>query len=225
MPLILATQVRAGMIVNFENELCRVISVEHQTPGNLPARVQVKMKRLKDGINRENRFGSSDKVDKASLEQHMLEYLYEDGRPSGLHEQRDLRAARGQQGHPRRRHGLPEPNMQVEIEFYEGQPMGVTLPPSVVLEIVETEPVMKNANATGSYKPAKLDNGITVGVPPYMEAGAKDPGEHGGPHLHGAGEVIALAFARLAYQGFMVWADAAGSWPLRISPDELPTAR
>ena len=79
MPIILATQVRAGMIVNFENELCRVISVEHQTPGNLPARVQVKMKRLKDGINRENRFGSSDKVEKASLEQHMLEFLYEDG--------------------------------------------------------------------------------------------------------------------------------------------------
>ena len=63
--------------------------------------------------------------------------------------------------------------MQVEIEFYEGQPMGATLPPSVVLEIVETDPVMKNANATGSYKPAKLSNGITVGVPPYMEAPSK----------------------------------------------------
>ncbi|HEX9081139.1 MAG TPA: elongation factor P, partial [Holophagaceae bacterium] len=66
-----------------------------------------------------------------------------------------------------------EPNMQVEIEFYEGQPLSATLPASVVLEILETEPVMKNANATGSYKPAKLANGITVGVPPYIESGEK----------------------------------------------------
>ena len=79
MPFINATQVRAGMIINFENELCRVIFVEHQTPGNLPARIVTKMKRLKDGINRENRFGSSEKIDKASLEQHTMEYLYEDG--------------------------------------------------------------------------------------------------------------------------------------------------
>ena len=157
MPLILATQVRAGMIVNFENELCRVISTEHQTPGNLPARVQVKMKRLKDGINRE----------------HMLEYLYEDGGTlvfmnNETYEQ--LEVSKEILGEDM---VFLEPNMQVEIEFYEGQPMGATLPPSVVLEIVETDPVMKNANATGSYKPAKLDNGITVGVPPYMEAGQK----------------------------------------------------
>jgi len=173
MPLILATQVRAGMIVNFENELCRVISTEHQTPGNLPARVQVKMKRLKDGINRENRFGSSDKVEKAALEQHVLEFLYEDGdnlifMNNETYEQLDVsKEILGDDM------VFLEPNMQVEIEFYEGQAMGATLPPSVVLEILETDPVMKNANATGSYKPAKLDNGITVGVPPYMEAGQK----------------------------------------------------
>ena len=79
MPFINATQVRVGMIINFEGELCRVTYVEHQTPGNLPARIQTKMKRIKDGINRENRFGSSDKIEKASLEQHEMEFLYEDG--------------------------------------------------------------------------------------------------------------------------------------------------
>jgi elongation factor P len=66
-----------------------------------------------------------------------------------------------------------QPNMEVEVEFYEGTPLNITLPPSVVLQIVETEPVMKNANATGSYKPAKLENGITVGVPPYIESGER----------------------------------------------------
>lgn len=173
MPFINATQVRAGMIVNFENELCRVISVEHQTPGNLPARVVVKMKRLKDGINRENRFGSADKVDKAALEQHMLEFLYEDGdnlvfMNNETYEQTELhKDVLGDDL------CFLQANMQVEIEFYEGNPLSATLPASVVLEVIETDPVMKNANATGSYKPAKLSNGITVGIPPYMEAGER----------------------------------------------------
>ena len=168
-----ATQVRAGMIVNFENELCRVVSVEHQTPGNLPARVVVKMKRLKDGINRENRFGSADKVDKASLEQHTLEFLYEDGdhlvfMNNETYEQIEVnREVLGDDI------VFLEPNMNVTLEFYEGKPLSAEMPESVVLEIVETDPVMKNANATGSYKPAKLANGITVGVPPYMETGEK----------------------------------------------------
>jgi elongation factor P len=173
MPYINATQVRAGMIINFEGELCRVISVEHQTPGNLPARIVTKMKRLKDGLNRENRFGSSDKIDKASLEQHQMEFLYEDGGNIVLmnnetYEQLEI---------PKDFMGddavFLQPNMQVEVEFYEGSPLSITLPPSVVLEILETEPVMKNANATGSYKPAKMDNGITVAVPPYMESGER----------------------------------------------------
>lgn len=173
MPYINATQVRVGMIINFENELCRVVSVEHQTPGNLPARIVTKMKRLKDGLNRENRFGSSDKIDKATLEQHEMEYLYEDGNNlvfmnNETYEQIEL--AKEILGED-----LPflQPNMQVEVEFYEGTPLSITLPPSVVLEILETDPVMKNANATGSYKPAKLENGIIVGVPPYMESGEK----------------------------------------------------
>jgi len=173
MPFINATQVRAGMIINFEGELCRVTSVEHQTPGNLPARVVTKMKRLKDGINRENRFGSSDKIDKVSLEQHQMEFLYEDG---------DMLVFMNQETYEQIELAKEilgddlvflHPNMQVEVEFHEGTPLSVALPHSVVLEILDTEPVMKNANATGSYKPAKLENGITVNVPPYIESGEK----------------------------------------------------
>lgn len=170
---ILATQLRAGMIINYEGELCRVISVEHQTPGNLPARVVTKMKRLKDGINRENRFGSSDKIERASLEQHMLEYLYEDGdnlvfMNNETYEQTELnKEILGDDI------VFLQPNMELEIEFNDGTPLSATLPASVVLEILETEPVMKNANATGSYKPAKMENGVVVQVPPYMESGQK----------------------------------------------------
>lgn len=173
MPFINATQVRVGMIINFEGELCRVTYVEHQTPGNLPARIQTRMKRIKDGINRENRFGSSDKIDKASLEQHVMEFLYEDGDHMVLmnnenYEQLELPIEILGDDHV-----FLQPNMQVEVEFHDGTPISVALPESVVLEILETDPVMKNANATGSYKPAKMGNGIVVGVPPYMEAGEK----------------------------------------------------
>jgi elongation factor P len=171
--MINAVNLRVGMIVNFENELCRVTYVEHQTPGNLPARIHSKMKRLTDGINRENRFRSDESVDKVSLEQHMMEFLYESGDTlhfmnNETYEQIEL---------PRDFMGdaadFLQPNMQVEVEFHEEKPLSVTLPPSVVLQIVETEPNMKNANATGSYKPAKLENGHTVGVPPYIETGEK----------------------------------------------------
>jgi elongation factor P len=161
------------MIIVFEGELCRVVSVEHQTPGNLPARVVTKMKRLKDGINRENRFGSSDKIERASLEQQVLEYLYEDGDNLVLmnnenYEQMEIsKEAIGDDI------VFLQPNMQVEVEFHDGSPLSVALPDSVVLEILETEPVIKNANATGSYKPAKLENGITVGIPPYIESGER----------------------------------------------------
>ncbi len=173
MAFINANQLRAGMIVNFENELCRVISVEHQTPGNLPARVQTKMKRLKDGINRENRFGSQEKVDRAALEQHVMEFLYEDcGHLVFMNNEtyEQLEVNKDVLGNDL---DFLTPNMQVELEFYENQPISALLPPSVVLEILDTDPVMKNANATGSYKPAKMENGIIVAVPPYMESGEK----------------------------------------------------
>ena len=173
MPFINANQLRGGMIVNFENELCRVISVEHQTPGNLPARVVTKMKRLKDGLNRENRFGSQEKVDRASLEQHKMEFLYEDGdhlvfMNNETYEQMEVsKEVLGDDL------VFLAPNMEVELEFHGDQPLSATVPANVVLEIVETSPVMKNANATGSYKPAKLENGISVNVPPYIETGEK----------------------------------------------------
>jgi len=158
------------MIINFEKELCRVISIEHQTPGNLPARVVVKMKRLKDGINRENRFGSQDKVERANLEQHKMEFLYADGdnlvfMNNETYEQTEVhKDIMGEDLN------LLESNMVVELE---GVPLSVNLPSTLISEIIETEPVMKNANATGSYKPAKCKNGLTVGVPPYIQTGEK----------------------------------------------------
>ena len=170
---IIATQLRVGMIIKFEGELCRVVSVEHQTPGNLPARVVTKMKRLKDGINRENRFGSADKVEKASLEQHTLSFLYEDGNNLVLMNNETYEQIEVSKELVGDDYVFLQPNMDVSVEFYEGAPLSMSPPDNVVLEIIETEPVMKNANATGSYKPAKLENGITVGVPPYIESGER----------------------------------------------------
>jgi elongation factor P len=173
MPFINATQLRGGMIVNFEDELCRVISVEHQTPGNLPARIVTKMKRLKDGINRENRFGSSEKVYKVNLEQKKMEFLYEASDQFVLMDTESYEQVELPKSFLGDNAAFLQPNMQVEVEFHDSNPLNITLPSSVVLEVAETEPIMKNANATGSYKPAKLENGVTVGVPPYIGVGDK----------------------------------------------------
>lgn len=131
------------------------------------------MKRLKDGINRENRFGSQDKVERANLEQHKMEFLYADGdnlvfMNNETYEQTEVhKDIMGEDLN------LLESNMVVELEFNEGVPLSVNLPSTLISEIIETEPVMKNANATGSYKPAKCKNGLTVGVPPYIQTGKK----------------------------------------------------
>ena len=173
MPFINATQLRGGMVVNFENELCRVISVEHQTPGNLPARIVTKMKRLKDGVNRENRFGSSEKVDKVNLEQKKMEFLYKDGSQFVFMDNETYEQVELPEDFLGDDAVFLQPNMQLEVEFHDSNPLNVKLPSSVVLEVAATEPIIKNANATGSYKPAVLQNGVTVGVPPYIGVGDK----------------------------------------------------
>ena len=167
------TDLKVGTLIELEGVPYRVTDYTHKAMGRGGAVVQTKLKNLIIGGVIERSFRSSDKVNSADVTRAQMQLLYRDGDDlvfmnNETYEQ--LEVSKDILGDDM---VFLEPNMQVEIEFYEGQPMGATLPPSVVLEIVETDPVMKNANATGSYKPAKLDNGITVGVPPYMEAGQK----------------------------------------------------
>jgi elongation factor P len=161
------------MCVLHNNEVCSIMSVTHRTPGNLRAFVQVRMRNLKNGNSFEHRFASTESVERAILDTVPMEYLYSDG--SGHHfmsqETYEQVALTDDALGDTLLYLLP--NSVIKVDFYEGMPVGIELPNTVILEIVETEPGMKGATASSSYKPAKMQTGLVVQIPPFVEAGAK----------------------------------------------------
>jgi elongation factor P len=175
-----ATQIRKGNVILFNGEPHRIIEFHHHTPGNLRAMVQAKMKNLKTGASVEHRFRAADTVEKAQMETHELQFLYKDAHHYHFMNQENFEMimlddeALGDNGQ-----WLTE-NMVILAEFYNGQPIGVELPSSLVLEVVETEATMAGATKTAMTKPAKLSNGATVQVPAFVNQGEKvrvDPRE------------------------------------------------
>ena len=171
--MIQATQLRAGMAILHEGNLCRVLSVQHITPGNWRGMVQTKLRNLKSGNSFEYRFRSEDRVEKADLEEHEMEFLYAAGDDfhfmnTDTYEQVAItREDLGQAV------DYLVPNTKVLVEFYEHRPVGVELPVTVDLKVVETQPGMKGATASASYKPATLETGLQVMVPQFVEAGTR----------------------------------------------------
>ena len=161
------------MVVKFNNELYSIFKMEHRTPGNLRGFVQVKMRKLSSGTMMEHRFSSEDRVERAALDEQEMEYLYDDGEYfyfmntetfEQMHLTKDLLGDAT---------GFLVPNLKVAVEFYEGKPISVELPPSVDLMVVETEPGMKGASVSNVTKPAKLETGLVVQVPPFISEGEK----------------------------------------------------
>ena len=171
--MVSATQMRPGMVIKFNNELYSIFSVNHRTPGNLRGFVQVKMRSLRSGSMTEHRFSSEDKVEKALLEEHEMQYLYDDGEYyyfmntesfEQMHLMKELLGDATQ-------YLIPE--LMVKVEFYEGKPMSVELPATVDLKVMETEPGMKGATVSNVTKPAKLETGLVVQVPSFITEGEK----------------------------------------------------
>ncbi len=169
--LIPATQLRVGMLINYQNDLYRVMAVTHITPGNWRGMVQTKMRSVRSGTQTENRFRSEDKVDRVTLDQQEMEYLYGDG--EGHHfmntetfDQIALDA--GWLGD-----AVPYllANMRVTVDFYEGKPIGVTLPKTVDLRVTDTAPGLKTATVTNVLKPATTETGLVVPVPNFVDVG------------------------------------------------------
>jgi len=168
------------MIVIQEGELYRVTSVKHVTPGNWRGMVQTKLKNLRNGIGTEHRFRSEDRLEKAQLEQNAMQFLYqEDDQYHFMNTQTfDQISLSTEQIGSLKNFLIPE--IVVEINFYEGQPLGVELPQSVELTVTETEPTLKGATASSSYKPAQLETGLVIQVPPFIQVGDRvkiDPAE------------------------------------------------
>jgi elongation factor P len=171
--MISATQLRPGMVIKFNNELFSIFSMNHRTPGNLRGFVQVKMRSLRTGSMGEHRFSSEDKVERAALEEHEMEYLYDDGEYfyfmnietfEQLHLTKDLLGDAVD---------YLIPQLKVTVEFYEGKPISVELPPSIDMKVIETEPGLKGATVSNVTKPAKLETGLVVQVPAFIAEGEK----------------------------------------------------
>jgi elongation factor P len=171
--MISATQLRPGMVIKFNNELYSIFSMTHRTPGNLRGFVQVKMRSLRTGSMTEHRFSSEDKVERAALEEHEMEYLYDDGEYfyfmnietyEQMHLTKDLLGDAV---------NYLISQLKVTVEFYEGKPISVELPPSIDMKVIETEPGLKGATVSNVSKPAKLQTGLVVQVPPFINEGEK----------------------------------------------------
>lgn len=166
-----ATQLRVGMLISYQNELHRVTSVVHVTPGNWRGMVQTKMRNLRSGTQIENRFRSEDKVDRVTLEQHEMEFLYRSDdhyyfMNTETFDQLPLDGATLGDATQ-----YLTPNLRLQVEFHESTPIGVSLPKTVDLTVTETAPGLRGATATNSLKPATTETGLVVPVPGFIDVG------------------------------------------------------
>ncbi|RKY89182.1 elongation factor P [candidate division KSB1 bacterium] len=169
--MIPATQLRAGMKIMHRGELCRVQEIEHITPGKGRGMVQAKLKNLKNNSNIEYRFRSDEKVEVIRVEEHEMEYLYSTGDEYYFMNTRTYEQIPLTEDLLGNAINYLVPNAIFTIEFFEGKPIGVNLPTTIDLKVIETEPPLKGATISGSPKPAKLETGVIVQVPPFIETG------------------------------------------------------
>ena len=169
--LIPATQLRVGMIIQHQSDLWRVMNVVHVTPGNWRGMVQTKLRNLRSGTQTEYRFRSEDKVERVTLEQHDMEYLYEgDGQYHFMNTETfdQIALERDVLGDAV---NYLTPNARIQVEFHEGTPMGVSLSKTVDLRVTETAPGLKSATVTNVLKPATTETGLVVQVPNFIGEG------------------------------------------------------
>jgi len=175
-----ATQIRRGMVIVFEGQPCKVVEFRHHTPGNLRAMVQTKLRNIRTGASFEHRFRSADTIERASLEQHEMEYLYSDGSHHHfMNTENYEQTALSEEDLGDVAKWLTA-GLRIQAEFYEGAPIGIDLPPSMELTVVQTEPSLKGATVSNANKPATLENGVTIQVPPFINEGDRirvDPNE------------------------------------------------
>jgi elongation factor P len=166
-----ANDLRPGMVIKHNGELYSIFKAEHRTPGNLRAFVQAKMRNLRSGAIIDHRFRSEDEVERAIIDEFDMQYLYSDGDSfhfmntenyEQLHLPKEVIGDRAQ---------YMVPDVTLKVALYEGRPIDVELPATVDLKVVETEPGIKGGSATNVGKPAKLETGLVVQVPPFISQG------------------------------------------------------
>jgi len=166
-----ATNLRKGMIIEYNNDLYQLTEVFHNTPGKGQASVQTKMKNIHTGVKAEYRFRSDETAIKASFDSKEMEFLYEDGEDFNFMDTTtyDQISLKSDMIGDANLYMLP--NTKVTINYYQNKPVSLEIPSSVELKIVETEPTLKTATVSSSYKPAVVETGLKIQVPPFINEG------------------------------------------------------
>jgi len=181
---VLATEIRVGNLIEMDKRVWRVLKSYHvHVGGRGGAFMQVEMKDVEVGTKRNERIRTDEKIERAFVETRDMQYLYQDGDNYVFMDQESFDQLNIPSDFLEGQAGFLLPNGDVKINMYNERPIGIELPASVVLTITETEPGIKGATATGSYKPATMETGITVMVPQFVESGEKikvntDSGEY-----------------------------------------------
>lgn len=166
-----ATRLRKGMLVKMGEDLFRVLELQHVTPGNLRGFVRVKFRNIRNGALADQKLRSEDEVDRATLDEKSMQYLYKDG--ASYHfmdtETYEQIALTDEVLGDAMQYMVAE--SVIEMEFYGSEPVGIELPQTVDLKVVETPPAIKGATASAQLKPAKLETGLVVQVPPFINEG------------------------------------------------------
>jgi elongation factor P len=168
-----ANDLRPGMVIRHNGELFTVHKAEHRTPGNLRAFIQAKLRNLRTGAMFEHRFRSPDPIEKVNVDEVNMEFLYSDGDDYYF-----MNTENYEQTHLTRDTlgdavDYLTSNLQIKVEFFDGKAVGIELPQTVVLTVMEVEPGLKSATASSVTKPAKTETGLIVQVPPFINEGEK----------------------------------------------------
>jgi elongation factor P len=174
---------KKGMLIKIDQDLFRVLELQHVTPGNLRGFVRVKFRNIRNGTLSDQKLRSEDTVERATLEEKEMQYLYLDGddyyfmNTESFEQVNITSEALGDSVN------YLKPEMTIKVEFYGEEPVGIELPPAVDLKVVDTAPGIKGATASAQVKPATLETGNVVQVPPFVNTGdmirsSTDTGEY-----------------------------------------------
>ena len=170
---ILGNGIKPGMIIEHRNDLWSVLKAQHVKPGKGGAFNQVELKNVKKGTKLNERFRSSDNVERVVLDEKKFNFLYEDENSCHFMDQTNFEQIAINKSLLGKKNKLLKENMEVNVHFYEDQALLVELPSSVELTISNTDATIKGQTASSSYKPATLENGINIMVPPFINSGNK----------------------------------------------------
>ena len=166
-------EIRPGNVIEHKGGLWVAVKTQHVKPGKGPAYAQVELKNAIDGTKLNERFRSSETVERVRLEQKDYQFLYREGDMLVFMDMDTYEQIQVRREFLEERAAFLQDGMQVSVESHEGRPIGISLPDQVTLEVVDADPVVKGQTASSSYKPAKLENGVRILVPPFIAAGER----------------------------------------------------